>query len=342
MMPEISFEKLPWELYLEQLKPGEMADALTLLSLTEEDSPEAALDALEELGIGLDISALGDLPAGEETAVRLRRERELAGKGTLLKDLSENDPLRLCLEEIAAIPTAGDPQLLAEEYAAGNEAVQPRLVNAALSLVIESAKALAGRGILLLDLIQEGSLGLWQGILRFEKGDFVSHCQKWIDFYMAKAMVLYAREAGVGGKMRRGMQDYLDADQKLLGELGRNPTIQEIADALHITPGEAYAYEAMVNAARMKSRVEEQREEKEESPEDNMAVEDTAYFQSRQRISEMLSRLAPREAELLTLRFGLEGGQPATPEEIGKKWKMTPEEVLQAEAAALAKLRDDT
>ena len=85
----------------------------------------------------------------------------------------------------------------------------------------------------------------------------------------------------------------------------------------------------------------EEREEKEETPEDNMAVEDTAYFQSRQRISEMLSRLTPREAELLNLRFGLEGKSPVSAEEIGKKWKMTPEEVLQAEAAALRKLRDE-
>lgn len=342
MMPEITFDKLPWESYLETLKPGEAADALTLLSLTEDTSPEEALEALEEMGIPLDISSLGDLPVGEETAVRLRREQELAKNGRLLTDLSENDPLRLYLEEIAAIPAAGDIQLLAEEFASGNETVQSRLVNGMLSLVVESAEALAGRGVLLLDLIQEGSLGLWQGILRFENGDFQPHCQKWIDFYLAKAMVLCARETGIGGKMRQGMQDYLDADQKLLTELGRNPTVEEIAYALHITPEEAYAYESAVKAARTKSRVEEEREEKEETPEDNMAVEDTAYFQSRQRILELLSRLTPREAELLTLRFGLEGGQPASPEEIGKKWKMTPEEVLQAEAAALRKLRGDT
>ena len=341
MMPEITFDKLPWEAYLEALKPGEAADGLTLLSLTEDVSPEEALEALEEKGIALDISALGDLPVGEETSVRLRRERELVKTGKLLTDLSENDPLRLYLEEIAAIPTAGDVQLLAEEYAAGKESVVPRLVNGLLSLVVQRAFLLAGRGILLLDLIQEGSLGLWQGILRYRAGSVERHCEKWIEFYMAKAMLLCAREAGVGGKMRRGMQDYLDADQKLLVELGRNPTIEEIGQALHITPEEAYAYEGAVKAARAKSRVEEQREEKEETPEDDLAVEDTAYFQSRQRISEMLSRLTPREAELLTLRFGLEGGQPATPEEIGKKWKMTPEEVLQAEAAALRKLRED-
>ncbi len=341
MMPEITFDKLPWEAYLETLKPGEAADGLTLLSLTEEDSPEEALEALEEKGIALDVSSLGDLPVGEETAVRLRRERELVGNGKLLTALSENDPLRLYLEELAAIPVAGDMQLLAEEYAAGNEASQPRLVNGMLSLVVEQACKLAGRVVLLLDLIQEGSLGLWQGILRYNEGNIESHCQKWIEFYMAKAMLLCAREAGVGGKMRRGMQDYLDADQKLLVELGRNPTTEEIGQALHITPEEAYAYEGAVKAARTKSQVEEQREEKEATPEDNLAVEDTAYFQTRQRISEMLSRLTPREAELLTLRFGLEGGQLATAEEVGKKWKMTPEEVLQAEAAALAKLRDE-
>ena len=338
---EVTFGESPWEQAVGALLPGEAMDAVALLSLTEEESLEDALDALEEKGAVLDVSTLGNLPVGEEMALRLRRERELAEKGTLLTDLSETDPLRLYLEELAAIPTAGDMQLLAELYAAGQKEKESLLVNGMLSLVLQRAYLLSGKGVLLLDLIQEGSLGLWQAILRYQTGDFYAHCEKWIDFYMAKAMVLAAREAGIGGKMRQGMADYLDADQKLLTELGRNPTTEEIADALHISPEEAYAYGQMMMSARQKSRVEAQREEPEETPEDSMAVEDTAYFQSRQRIGELLSRLKPEEAELISLRFGLEKGQPASPEEIGKKMKMTPEEVLRAEAAALKKLRED-
>ncbi len=336
---DISFAA--WESEIEKLSPGEKIDALHLLAITQDDSLEDALDALEEKGIGIDVRGLDRIPVAEETAVRLRREKELLEKNALMTGLSETDPLRVYLEELAGLPVAGDLQILAERYAAGDESVMPRLTDGMLSLVVEKACTLAGRGVLLLDLIQEGSLGLWQGILSYKGGDFEAHCAPWIDFYMAREMTRCAREGGIGGKMRQGMADYVDADQRLLSELGRNPTTGEIAEMLHVTEQEAEAFAAMLQAARGKSRVEEEREEKEEDPEDQLAVEDTAYFQSRQRINEMLSGLTAQEAELLTLRFGLEGGTPLSPEETGRKLRMTPEEVLRAEAAALAKLRKE-
>ncbi len=336
---DISFSPAPWEEMLDRLSSGEKIDAVQLLLLTEEDSLEAAFEAMEERGIGLDISGIDRLPVSDETAVRLRREKELTESGTLLTALSETDPLRVYLEELAGIPTAGDMQLLAEAYAAGDESVLPRLTNGMLSLVVERASCLAGKGVLLLDLIQEGSLGLWQGILCYTGGNFEAHCLRWIDFYLARELTRCAREGGIGGKLRQGMADYVDADQKLLMELGRNPTPEEISEVLHVSLQEVYAFEAMLRAARGRSRVEEEREEKEEDPEDQLAVEDTAYFQSRQRIAELLSSLTEEEAELLRLRFGLEGSAPLSPEETGRKLKKTPEEVLRAEAEALAKLR---
>ena len=336
---DISFAA--WENELEKLAPGEKIDALHLLAITEDDSLEDALQSLEEKGIGIAIDSLDRIPVAEETALRLRREKELVEKNALLTGLSETDPLRVYLEELAGLPAAGDLQILAERYAAGDEGVMSRLTDGMLSLVVEKACALSGRGVLLLDLIQEGSLGLWQGILCYKGGDFRAHCASWVDFYMAREMTRCAREGGIGGKMRQGMMDFVDADQRLLSELGRNPTTGEIAEALHVTEQEAEAFAAMLQAARGKSRVEEEREEKEEDPEDQMAVEDTAYFQSRQRINEMLSGLTSEEAALLTLRFGLEGGTPLSPEETGRKLRMTPEEVLRAEATALAKLRKE-
>lgn len=338
---DISFQSAPWEALLQQLTPGEKIDALQLLVLTEDDSLEDAFDEMEEKGIGLDISGIEKFPVSDETALRLRREKELVDNHTLMTALSETDPLRVYLEELAGIPVAGDLQVLAEQYAAGDERVVTRLTDGMLSCVVERASALAGKGVLLLDLIQEGSLGLWQGILRYTGGDFEAHCQNWIDFYMARELTRCAREGGIGGKLRQGMEDYVDADQKLLMELGRNPTAEEIGEVLHVSTQEVTAFEAMLQAARGKSRVEEEREEKEEDPEDQLAVEDTAYFQSRQRIAELLSLLTDQEAQLLRLRFGLEGGQPLSPEETGRKLKMTPEEVLRAEAAALGKLRSE-
>ena len=334
---DISFSN--WEMELEKFAPGEKIDALHLLALTEEDSLEDALEQLEEKQIGIDIGGIGQIPVSAETALRLRREKELADKNGLLTDLSETDPLRVYLEELALLPAAGDLQVLAQAYLNGDETVMSRLTDGMLSLVVEKATALAGKGVLLLDLIQEGSLGLWQGILAYTGGNIESHCGAWIDFYMAREMCRCAREGGIGGKMRQGMADFVDADQRLLSELGRNPTTGEIAEALHVSEQEAEAFSFMLRSARGKSRVEEEREEKEEDPEDQLAVEDTAYFQSRQRINEMLSGLTDREAMLLTLRFGLEGGAPLSPEETGIKLQMTPEEVLRAEAEALAKLR---
>lgn len=334
---DVSFSN--WEMELEKFAPGEKIDALHLLALTEEDSLEDALEQLEEKQIGIDIGGIGQIPVSAETALRLRREKELADKDGLLTDLSETDPLRVYLEELALLPAAGDLQVLAQAYLNGDETVMSRLTDGMLSLVVEKATVLAGKGVLLLDLIQEGSLGLWQGILAYTGGDIESHCGAWIDFYMAREMCRCAREGGIGGKMRQGMADFVDADQRLLSELGRNPTTGEIAEALHVSEQEAEAFSFMLRSARGKSRVEEEREEKEEDPEDQLAVEDTAYFQSRQRINEMLSGLTDREAMLLTLRFGLEGGAPLSPEETGIKLQMTPEEVLRAEAEALAKLR---
>jgi len=190
-----------------------------------------------------------------------------------------------------------------------------------------------------LELIQEGSLGLWQGVLNYTGGCFEEHARWWIEQYQAKAVLLQARANGIGQKIRQGMEDYRETDQRLLNELGRNPTLEEIAQAIHVSVEEAEIYETVLNQAQARQRVERSMEPKEATPEDEQAVEDTAYFQLRQRILEMLSTLSKQEAALLTLRFGLEGGLPQTPQQTGDRMGLTVEEVVKLEAAALAKLR---
>jgi RNA polymerase primary sigma factor len=128
-------------------------------------------------------------------------------------------------------------------------------------------------------------------------------------------------------------------DERLLAELGRNPTLEEIAEGMHISVEEVELTAQMVESARSLNRAKAEAEEPEEDPEDNQAVEDTAYFQMRQRIEELLSALSESEAKLLSLRFGLEGGLPLSPEETGKHLGLTAEEVLAQEAEALVKLR---
>lgn len=341
---EFTFEQNPWEEALMQLQAGETIDAVRFLTLIESEDElgaEEAFQTLDERRITLDIANLPMDAGSGDMALRLKQEKELAQQKDLRVGLSETDPLYLYLQELSGIPAFGDEQLLAEEYAAGNESVAEQLVRLSLSRCVELARKMTGRGVLLLDLIQEASLGLWQGVLCYTNGDFASHRDWWIRQYLTKAVVSHARSSGVGQKLRQGMEDYRDVDQKLLTELGRNPTLEEIAEAMHIPAEDAAVYSAMLLNARSRRKQVQEQEEPVESPEDEQAVEDTAYFQSRQRIMELLSTLTQQEAKLLTLRFGLEGGLPLSPEETGKKLGMTPREVVELEAAALSKLRSE-
>ena len=341
-MMEFTFEASPWEKALEALQPGETINILTLLSYLEEEDEDTvleALDMLEEKSVALSIDDLPNLPTGGNMALRLREEAQLVESGRLLTGLPENDPLRLYLEELAGTPAAGDTEFLAQQYLDGDENAAQKLVTLSLSRVVELASALAGKNVLLLDLIQEGSMGLWQGILNYTGGSFDTHRDWWIRQYLHRAVFMQARSSEMGQKLRQGMEDYRDVDQKLLAELGRNPTLEEIAQAMHVEAEEAAVYSNMLTMAQTRRQVDEAMEEKEPEPEEDQAVEDTAYFQMRQRIGELLSVLPAEDAELLTLRFGLEGGMPMSPEETGRKLGLTPQEVVTKEANALAKLR---
>ena len=217
----------------------------------------------------------------------------------------------------------------------------PQLTNLMLSRVAEAAFALAGRGVLLLDLLQEGGLGLWQAILSFESGDFAEHCDRYIRRSLHKALILQAREFGVGQKMRQAMEDYRAMDEQLLTDLGRNPTTEELADALHMTSEEIAVVAEMLETARRMQLAKKEPEPEEDELAQTQAVEDTAYFQMRQRIADLLSNLDETDAKLLTLRFGLEKGLPMSAAEVGNILGMTPDEVTAREAQALQKLRNE-
>lgn len=335
-----TFEQTPWELALAGLHSGDKLSAarfLTLLEDADEEETENAFLDLEEKGISLDITGLPVDTGAGEMALRLRLEEQLVDSDKLPEGLEENDPLRLYLQEIADLPEENVDALLCE----ADENTHSQLVNAMLPRVVVKAKNAVGHGVLLLDLMQEGSLGLWQGILCYTEGDFYAHCDWWIDLYMAKTIVLQAKSRGIGQKLRKATEEYAQADHRLLTELGRNPTLEEIAQALQISPETAMILEGTVLTARMAAQVENQRAPKEPQPEDQQAVEDTAYFQTRQRIMELLSGLDEVDAKLLTYRYGLEGGLPMSPAQAGEKLGLTAEEVVKREALALAKLRNE-
>lgn len=340
---EISFEESGWDTYLRSKQMGERVSAAELLTILEGEEGLQIEDALEDLEVGcltLDISGLPRTAGTGEAAARLRQELQLAKKGLRIEDFEENDPLRLYLEEVAGMPSFGDEQLLAETCAKGNESAMMQLTNLGLSRVVELAREHVGYGVLLLDLIQEGSLGLWQAIRNYRYGDYATHRDRWIRFYMAKAVTTQAHSGGVGQKLRSAMEDYRAVDERLLGDLGRNPTLDEIAQELHMSLEETAAVKKMLDNARLVNRSHKQEEEPEETPDDEQAVENTALFQMRQRISDLLSGLNEGDQKLLTLRFGLEGGKPLSPEETGRKLGLTAQEVVAREAAALAKLRN--
>ena len=340
---DFDFEESPWLLTLDTLRSGSRIGAARFLTLMEGEEEDALTDAfrdMEERRIVLDISDLPDLGAVGEAAVRLRREEQLVKQDALPSALDENDPLRLYLEELASIPVCGDETVLAMEAAAGKESAREQLLNLSLSHVVELAKAHTGKGVLLLDLIQEGSLGAWQAISSYESGDFAQHRDWYIRQAMAQVITMQARQNGVGQKMRRAMEDYRNVDERLLGDLGRNATLEEIALEMHISPEEAEVVRDTLDSARLLSQARAANAPKEEEPEDEQHVEDTALFQMRQRITDLLSGVSEADAKLLTLRFGLEGGLPLTPEETGRKLGLTPEEVVAREAAALSKLRN--
>ena len=339
---DLILEPSPWESVLETMEEGSTISASRFLTLlegeTEETAREALLD-LEEKKITLDICDLPKIRLEGTAGQRLMFEEKLVTGDHWLTQLEETDSLRLCLEELATIPVAGDIRILAEKFSCGDESVRQQIVNLMMSRVVDLAKEHTGRGVLLLDLIQNGNLGLLVGLEQYKNGDMEKYCEWWIRQYMAGCVVLQAKADGIGQKLRSAMEDYRDVDQKLLTELGRNPTVEEMAEALHMTPQQTASVAEMLENAQLLQRAKTPEKVPETPEEENLAVEDTAYFQMRQRIADLLAGLSEEDAKLLTLRYGLEGGVPMKPQQVALRLGITADEVNSREAAALMKLR---
>ena len=326
----------------------DVVSGATLLTLTDgvtDDCMDELFGLMRDTNTLIDVS---DLPGGSfgEAARRLREEEQLIRKGALLTGLEENDPLRLYLEELAGIPAAGDLNVLAMELAEANreenfdEGLFTRILNLSLSRVVEIAKEYVGYGVLLLDLIQEGSLGLWTDLENYIGPDSFEQFRDWsIRTAMHKAIIRQARASGLGQKMRQAVEDYRMVDERLLSELGRNPTLDEIAEAMHMTVTEIESVRKFLENARMVGKAHEVKEPEEETPEDTQAVEDTAYYQTRERVDSLMSGISELEQKVVTMRYGLDGKAPQTAAEVGRKLNLTVTEVVELETAALTKMR---
>ena len=260
-----------------------------------------------------------------------------------------DDPVRMYLKEIGRVPllTAEEEVELAQRMEAGDESARHRLEEANLRLVVSIAKRYVGRGMLFLDLIQEGNLGLLKAVEKFDysKGyKFSTYATWWIRQAITRAIADQARTIRIPVHMVETINKLIRISRGLLQELGRDPRPEEIAKEMGISVARVHE---IMKIAQEPVSLETPIGEEEDSHlgdfiEDEAALDpaDAASMMLlKEQISEVLKTLAPREAEVLRLRFGLEDGRSRTLEEVGQSFGVTRERIRQIEAKALRKLR---
>ncbi len=263
--------------------------------------------------------------------------------------ISVEDPVRMYLKEIGKVPllTADEEIELAKRMEKGDEAAKNRLAEANLRLVVSIAKRYVGRGMLFLDLIQEGNLGLIKAVEKFDyrKGyKFSTYATWWIRQGITRAISDQARTIRIPVHMVETINKLIRVSRQLLQELGREPTPEEIAEAMN-TPVEKVR--EILKISQEPVSLETPIGEEEDShlgdfiQDDNVPVpaEAAAFTLLREQLDEVLDQLTDREQKVLRLRFGLDDGRARTLEEVGKEFQVTRERIRQIEAKALRKLR---
>jgi len=297
---------------------------------------------LMELGIDIQDGAKEKVP-GEEVVL----------KGSLempeVEDIPLTDPVRMYLREIGKIPllTPEEEIELAKRIEAGDLEAKKKLMAANLRLVVSIAKKYIGRGMLFLDLIQEGNLGLSRAVEKFDyrKGfKFSTYATWWIRQAITRAIADQARTIRIPVHMVETINKLIRVSRQLVQKLGREPTAEEIAKEMGI---DAERVAEIQRIAQEPVSLETPIGEEEDSQlgdflEDKelLSPDDAAANQLlREELENMIDELAPREREVLRLRFGLEDGHPYTLEEVGRRFGVTRERIRQIEAKALRKLR---
>ena len=265
------------------------------------------------------------------------------------KGINVDDPVRMYLKEIGKIPllTAEDEVRLAKQMLAGNEDAKKHLAEANLRLVVSIAKRYVGRGMLFLDLIQEGNLGLMKAVEKFdyEKGfKFSTYATWWIRQAITRAIADQARTIRIPVHMVETINKLVRIRRQLVQELGRDPVAEEIAVEMDL-PVEKVR--EIMKIAQEPVSLETPIGEEEDShlgdfipDEEVLAPADAATFTIlKEQLDEVLDSLTLREQKVLRLRFGLNDGRQRTLEEVGKEFDVTRERIRQIEAKALRKLR---
>ena len=341
-----------------KLSQKELMDVAEELEMNS-DQIEQLYDTLERLGIELPLEEfIADLPPEEELLddipedigeVEEIPEEELADSAALMEGLSIDDHVRIYLKEIGKVDllTPEEEIELADRMAQGDESAKVRLAEANLRLVVSIAKRYVGRGMLFLDLIQEGNLGLIKAVEKFDhtKGyKFSTYATWWIRQAITRAIADQARTIRIPVHMVETINKVIRVSRQLLQELGHDPSPEEIAAEMQMPVSRV---RDILKIAQEPVSLETPIGEEEDShlgdfipAEDAQEPAEAASFALlREQLVDVLGTLTPREEKVLKLRFGIEDGRTRTLEEVGKEFNVTRERIRQIEAKALRKLR---
>ena len=348
------------ELFEKGSKTGKLTvkdlDVLNELSL-DADTVDRFYEELEKAGVEIDYG-VGDLPVLDDdllpelddlSQVEEVPEEEVTDTDALMDSFATDDPVRMYLKEIGKVPllTPDEEQELARRMNAGDEDAKRRMTEANLRLVVSIAKRYVGRGMLFLDLIQEGNLGLIKAVEKFDvdKGyKFSTYATWWIRQAITRAIADQARTIRIPVHMVETINKTIRISRQLLQELGHDPSAEEIAQEMNM-PVEKVR--DILKIAQEPVSLETPIGEEEDShlgdfipDEDASEPSEAASFSLlREQLEEVLDTLAPREKKVLELRFGIVDGRTRTLEEVGKEFNVTRERIRQIEAKALRKLR---
>ena len=336
---------------VEKAKDGKMtyAELATKLDNINPEQIDKVFDQFEEIGV--DILAdefeeeepdLEDLKEVEDIKVDENAFASLDG-------INVDDPVRMYLREIGKIPllTYEEELDLAQKVLEGDEEAKKKLSESNLRLVVSIAKKYVGRGMLFLDLIQEGNMGLIKAVEKFDykKGyKFSTYATWWIRQAITRAIADQARTIRIPVHMVETINKLIRTSRLLLQRLGREPSPEEIAEELEMPVEKVMEIQKI---AQDPVSLETPIGEEDDShlgdfiqDDDSPAPQDAAaYTMLKEQLEEVMGTLTPREAKVLKLRFGLEDGKARTLEEVGKEFDVTRERIRQIEAKALRKLR---
>ncbi len=336
----------------------------------DEDDPEKGNELVEEImGQGIDITEMPEV-AAEEKDDPPEAVEETPEDLTFVPGVALDDPVRMYLKEIGRVPLLGMAQEqtlakaieLAEEererarsnggqpnptIVDGGDAAKRDLTEANLRLVVSIAKKYVGRGMLFLDLIQEGNLGLIRAVEKFDykKGyKFSTYATWWIRQAITRALADQARTIRIPVHMVETINRLVKISRQLLQELGRDPSVEEIAKEMSLSPDKV---REVMKIAQEPISLETPIGEEEDShlgdfiedPEAVAPAEAASVTMLKHKMGEVLKNLTDRERKVLVLRFGLEDGHQRTLEEVGQEFGVTRERIRQIEAKALRKLR---